>query len=61
MSAHNQEMHGTECLLCNGREKPLILCAACGSGFHAACLALSEEPTVGVLHVSVGIDMLHPR
>ena len=44
MCAYESEMHGSECMLCSGREKPLSTCATCGASFHAACLALDTEP-----------------
>ena len=46
INAYDADVHGSQCPVCAGREKPLMTCSACGAGFHAACLALDTVPRV---------------
>ena len=50
INAYDADVHGSQCPVCSGREKPLITCSACGAGFHAACLALDAVPRVCSAH-----------
>ena len=46
-----------ECRVCSGAEAPLLSCAACGAGFHAACLALDSVPQVRNAQLKEGIHI----